>query len=83
MEETNDGVDVDSHPARYAFLIIGIPGSGKTTVAHAMAQRFALAAEVDDEVLADMIVASGHLPTTNVDKEASRRSCCGLGMRPS
>lgn len=68
-----EGIDLDVQPARCSFLITGIPGSGKTTVAAALARRFPLAAHVDDDMLISMIVSGYRPPTIEGDREADRQ----------
>jgi adenylate kinase family enzyme len=68
-----EGINLDVQPAPFSFLITGIPGSGKTTVAAALARRFPLAAHVDDDMLIAMIVSGYHPPTTEGDSEADRQ----------
>jgi hypothetical protein len=68
-----DDIDLDAHPAPCAFLITGVPGSGKTTVATALAMRFSLAAHADDDALISMIVSGSRPPATERDPEARRQ----------
>jgi chloramphenicol 3-O-phosphotransferase len=44
------------------FLVTGIPGAGKTTVARALAARFERGAHVEADVLQRMIVSGGEWP---------------------
>jgi gluconate kinase len=64
---------IDLQPAPCAFLIIGIPGAGKTTVATALAERFPLAAHADDHVMNRMFVSGWREPAPDGDPEASRQ----------
>jgi broad-specificity NMP kinase len=68
-----EDIRVDNRAAPCALLIIGIPGSGKTTAASVLARRFQVAAHVDDDVLQDMIVSGNHPPSADSDIEASRQ----------
>lgn len=54
-------VEVDSEPASLAFLVTGVPGSGKTTVARELAARFERGAHIPTDVLGAMILA-GRVP---------------------
>jgi adenylate kinase family enzyme len=69
-----DDIELDARPAACAFLITGIPGSGKTTVAQALARRYPLAAHVDDDVMISMIVSGNHPPTNEGDRESDRQT---------
>ena len=68
-----DGIYLDVQPAPCSYLIAGIPGSGKTTVATALAKRYPLAAHVDDDMLIAMIVSGYHPPSTEGDRESGRQ----------
>jgi len=68
-----DDIELDARSAACAFLITGIPGSGKTTVAQALARRYPLAAHVDDDMLISMIVSGNHPPTNEGDRESNRQ----------
>jgi gluconate kinase len=68
-----DDIGLDPSPAACAFLITGIPGSGKTTVAQAMARRFLLAAQVDDDLMISMIVSGNQPPTNEGGRESTRQ----------
>ncbi|OAR23506.1 phosphotransferase [Streptomyces sp. ERV7] len=74
MPETSfQGQIVDTEPASAVFLVIGIPGSGKSSVSAALARRFPLGAHIEGDHLQDLIVAGGHLPSPEEDLEADRQ----------
>jgi adenylate kinase family enzyme len=56
-----------------AFLISGVPGAGKTTVARLLAQRFALAAHIEADEIQNLIVAGGLHPQQQPAEEAARQ----------
>jgi hypothetical protein len=64
---------IDIGPAPAAFLVVGIPGSGKSTVATALGRRFPAAAHADDSVMSHMIVSGWRPPGPSADAEASRQ----------
>ncbi|MFJ2027348.1 AAA family ATPase [Streptomyces sp. NPDC087897] len=67
-------VSVDTaSPAAGAVLLIGIPGSGKSTVASALAARFAAAAHIEVDGLQELIVSGGRWPSPEGDEEADRQ----------
>ncbi|MET8508004.1 AAA family ATPase [Streptomyces sp. NPDC004787] len=69
-----ENVVVDSpEPAPGALLLAGIPGSGKSTVAAALAARFGRAAHIEVDHLQELIVSGGHWPTPDGDPEADRQ----------
>ncbi|MEU6985428.1 AAA family ATPase [Streptomyces sp. NPDC046324] len=68
-----DLVPVDREPAPAAVLLSGIPGSGKSTVAAALAARFARAAHIEVDEIQELIVSGGHWPTMDHDPEADRQ----------
>ncbi|MFF9840308.1 AAA family ATPase [Streptomyces sp. NPDC013740] len=71
---TFENVTVDtSTPAPGAVLLVGIPGSGKSTVAAALAARFDRAAHIEVDQLQELIVRGGHWPTPDGDPEADRQ----------
>ena len=64
---------VDTAPAPAAFLVIGIPGSGKSSVSAALARRFPLGAHIEGDHLHDLIVSGNHPPSPRPDAEADRQ----------
>ncbi|WDG32578.1 phosphotransferase [Streptomyces sp. CA-278952] len=66
-------VPVDTAPAAGAVLLIGIPGSGKSTVAAALADRFAASAHIEVDALQELIVSGGRWPSPDGDEEADRQ----------
>lgn len=69
-----DLVPVDRDPsAPGTVLLSGIPGSGKSTVAAALAARFAMSAHIEVDELQDLIVRGCHWPTPDGDPEADRQ----------
>ncbi|MEV4949799.1 AAA family ATPase [Streptomyces sp. NPDC053755] len=68
-----DLVPVDREPAPGTVLLSGIPGSGKSTVAAALAARFARSAHIEADELQTLIVKGGHWPTPAHDPEADRQ----------
>lgn len=68
-----DDIELDARSAACAFLVTGVPGSGKTTVAQSLARRYPLAAHVDDDMLISMIVSGNHPPTNEDDREPNRQ----------
>ncbi|MFD9792931.1 AAA family ATPase [Streptomyces sp. NPDC059070] len=74
MPETSfQGQIVDTEPASDVFLVIGIPGCGKSSVSAELARRFPLGAHIEGDHLQDLIVAGGHLPSPEEDLEADRQ----------
>ncbi|MGK5543764.1 AAA family ATPase [Streptomyces sp. URMC 127] len=67
------GQDVDTAPASAAYLVIGIPGSGKSSVSAGLARRFAFGAHIEGDHLQELIVAGGRLPSPEQDREADRQ----------
>lgn len=56
-----------------AFLVSGVPGAGKTTVARLLAQRFGLAAHIEADEVQNLIVAGGLHPQQQPAEEAARQ----------
>lgn len=56
-----------------AFLISGVPGAGKTTVARLLAKRFPLAAHIEADDVQNLIVAGGLHPQEQPAEEAARQ----------
>ncbi|MEV7196950.1 AAA family ATPase [Streptomyces sp. NPDC093510] len=74
MPETSfQGQVVDTEPAPHVFLVVGIPGSGKSSVSDALARRFPLGAHIEGDHLQDLIVSGNHLPKPEEDLEADRQ----------
>ncbi len=72
-EDSFQGTVVDTVPASHAFLVIGIPGSGKSSVSDELARRFPISAHIEGDHLQDLIVSGGHLPSPEEDREADRQ----------
>lgn len=72
-ESSFQGAVVDTVPAPAVFLVVGIPGSGKSSVSGELARRFALGAHIEGDHLQDLIVAGGRLPSPEGDREATRQ----------
>ncbi|GAA2983806.1 AAA family ATPase [Streptomyces fulvorobeus] len=70
---TFDPRPVDREPAPCAVLLTGIPGSGKSTVAAAVAARLPKSAYIDVDALQDMIVGGGEWPIMEGSPEADRQ----------
>ncbi|MBQ6640914.1 MAG: AAA family ATPase [Saccharopolyspora sp.] len=66
-------VPVDREPAPVIFLVTGVPGSGKSTVARALAQRFALGAHIEVDKLQEFIVSGGRWPGPEPEEEPDRQ----------
>ncbi|MEU4210153.1 AAA family ATPase [Streptomyces sp. NPDC026206] len=64
---------IDREPATGAVLLTGIPGSGKSTVAAALAARFQRSAHVEVDGLQGLIVSGGRWPSMTQDAEADRQ----------
>jgi broad-specificity NMP kinase len=56
-----------------AFLITGIPGAGKTTVSHLLAERFPRAAHIEADRLHQLIVSGGLWPDQEPHDEAMQQ----------
>ncbi|WP_426363977.1 AAA family ATPase [Streptomyces sp. E-08] len=71
---TFEHITVDTpEPAPGTVLLAGIPGSGKSTVAAALAARFTRAAHIEVDHLQELIVRGCHWPTPDGDPEADRQ----------
>ncbi|WP_392756897.1 AAA family ATPase [Streptomyces sp. LN590] len=68
-----DLVPVDREPAAGVVLLTGIPGSGKSTVAAALASRFRMSAHIEVDALQQMIVSGGQWPSPAANAEADRQ----------
>ncbi|MFE3907407.1 AAA family ATPase [Streptomyces sp. NPDC059153] len=66
-------VSIDREPAAGAVLLTGIPGSGKSTVAAALAARLGMSAHVEVDALQQMIVSGGQWPSPTANAEADRQ----------
>jgi adenylylsulfate kinase-like enzyme len=66
-------VPVDREPAAGAVLLTGIPASGKSTVAAALAGRLRMSAHIEVDALQEMIVSGGRWPSPAGDAEADRQ----------
>ncbi len=64
---------IDRAPAPAAVLLSGIPGSGKSTVAAALAARFERSAHVEVDALQGMIVGGAQWPSPSANPEADRQ----------
>ena len=57
-----------------AFLISGVPGAGKTTVARALAARFPRSAHIEGDLVGEQFIVSGLvLPGGHPEDEANRQ----------
>ncbi|MFF8716842.1 AAA family ATPase [Streptomyces sp. NPDC015184] len=70
---TLNPVPVDREPAAGAVLLTGIPGSGKSTVAAALAARLRMSAHIEVDGLQEMIVSGGQWPSPAANAEADRQ----------
>ena len=64
---------IDTSSARCAYLLTGLPGSGKSTVARALAARLPRAACIEADLLQAMLVSGGEWPTPAMSEEARRQ----------
>ncbi|MFJ7945154.1 AAA family ATPase [Streptomyces sp. NPDC096354] len=64
---------IDRESAAGAVLLTGIPGSGKSTVAKALAGRLRMSAHIEVDALQQMIVSGGHWPSPAENAEADRQ----------
>ena len=55
------------------ILVSGIPGTGKSTVARALAQRFERGVHIEGDVLQLMIASGGEWPGAEISPEAGRQ----------
>ncbi len=61
-------VEIDREPASIAFLLTGVPGAGKTTVARELAGRFERAAHVPADAIGAMVLAGNTPPRPPEDE---------------
>ncbi len=64
---------IDAAPAACAYLLTGLPGAGKSTVARALAARLPRAAYIEADLLQAMLVSGGEWPTPDMSPEAQRQ----------
>jgi cytidylate kinase len=64
---------VDREPMSDVYLVIGIPGSGKSTISEALAKRFPLGAHIEGDGLQELVVSGAAWPSLNADPEADRQ----------
>lgn len=68
--------DEESPPLTTAvYLISGIPGAGKTTVARALAKQLPRAAHIEGDAIQNLIVSGGLHPQEEPRAEAQRQLC--------
>ncbi|WP_280423934.1 AAA family ATPase [Nocardia carnea] len=70
MSDSGSGQDSGTIPAPAPVLIVvsGPPGSGKTTLAHAMAQRLGVPAVIRDEIKQGMVLAADRTAGRDCDE---------------
>ena len=68
MLALNDGSILDG-----VFLISGVPGAGKTTVARLLVEQFSLAAHIEADEIQNLIVSGGLHPQEAPEAEAARQ----------
>lgn len=68
-----------------AFLISGVPGAGKTTVARALAAQFPRSAHIEGDLVGEQFIVSGFVPPQGPPKDEAerqlqlrRRNMCAL-----
>lgn len=71
MSDAIPAIDTSSAPC--AYLLTGLPGSGKSTVARALAARLPRAACIEADLLQAMLVSGGEWPTPAMSEEARRQ----------
>ncbi len=67
------------------FLISGVPGAGKTTVAHALASRFPRSAHIEGDLVGEQFIVNGLVPPQGPPEDEARtqlqlrrRNMCAL-----
>jgi gluconate kinase len=60
-------------PAVQAFLISGVPGAGKTTVARALAARFPRSAHIEGDLVGERFIVSGFVPPQGPPEDEAHR----------
>jgi cytidylate kinase len=60
-------------PDGRVIVVSGVPGAGKSTVAHGLAQRFERGAHIEADTLQKMIVAGASWPDPQLTPEAERQ----------
>jgi gluconate kinase len=56
-----------------AFLISGVPGAGKTTVARALAARFPRSAHIEGDLVGEAFIVSGFVPPQGPPEDEAHR----------
>ena len=64
---------VEHHRSRCVYILSGIPGAGKTTVARALAQQLRFAAHIEGDAIQNLIVSGGLHPQEEPSVEAQRQ----------
>ncbi|MEU9318261.1 AAA family ATPase [Streptomyces sp. NPDC048295] len=66
-------ISIDRESAAGTVLLTGIPGSGKSTVAAALASRLRMSAHIEVDALQQMVVSGGQWPSPAENAEADRQ----------
>jgi len=64
-------VEIDDDPAAAAFLVTGVPGAGKTTVARELAARTERGAHIPADVLGGMVLGGREPPRPPVGEDSA------------